>query len=111
MSKKSKRNRQLTDAELERRLEEFLNRSSNSAHTGVVEKPPFPPKENGYFEVHWGHTPNGGDLSIGSFFDKYGRPCKRENMAYMHICEYLKDGTLVQCTSGAPPVLTEDTYC
>ena len=67
----------------------------------------FPPKENGFFEVHWGTTPNGGDLSIGSFFDKYGRPCKREDMAYMHICEYLKDGTFIQSTSGTPPVLTD----
>ena len=65
-----------------------------------MESHPFPPKENGYFEVHWGRTPNGGDLSIGSFFDKDGKPCKREDMAYMHITEYLRDGTFVQETMG-----------
>jgi len=108
MSKKHKSNRHLSDAELDRRIEEFLNGSSSFAHGGVIERPPFPPEENGFFEVHWGHTPNGGDLSIGSFFDKYGRPCKREEMAYMHVSEYLKDGTLVQSTSGMPPKLSKE---
>lgn len=110
MSKKRKRNRQLTDAELERRLEEFLNGPSSSAHTGVVERAPFPPEENGYFEVHWGLTPNGGDLSIGYFYDKFRRPCKEEDMAYMNIIEYLKDGTFVQSYAGAPPILSEEEW-
>lgn len=81
--------------------EEFFRLANSDEHL-------FSPEENGFFEVHWGHTPNGGDLSIGSFFDKYGRPCKREKMAYMHICEYLNDGTLVQSTSGTPPKLAEE---
>ena len=92
----------MSDEEFFRRLDDFLG------YSGTEKREPFPPEETGYFEVHWGKTPNGGDLSIGTFFDKYGRPCTREHMAYMHICEYLKDGTFIQSTSGAPPIATTE---
>jgi hypothetical protein len=63
----------------------------------------FPPEENEFMEIHWGTTPLGGDLSIGYYFDKDDQHCTRENMAYMNIYIYNKDGTYVNCVIGNNP--------
>lgn len=63
----------------------------------------FPPEENEYMEIHWGTTPIGGDFSIAYFFDKDNRHCTRENMAYMNIVIYNKDGTRVNEVYGKNP--------
>lgn len=66
-------------------------------------KEPFPPEENEFMEIDWGSTPLGGDLSIAYFFDKDDQHCTRENMAYMNIYIYEKDGTYVNCVMGKNP--------
>ena len=60
----------------------------------------FPPEENEFMEIHYHKTPSGGDLSISYFYDKEKRPCRKENMAYMDIVEYKKDGTYLNCHYG-----------
>lgn len=66
-------------------------------------KEPFPPEENEFMEIDWGSTPLGGDLSIAYFFDKDDQHCTRENMAYMNIYIYEKDGTYVNSVMGKNP--------
>ena len=63
----------------------------------------FPPEENEYMEIHLGETPLGGDLSIAYFYDKDDQRCKRENMAYMNIVVYTKDGKFVNEVLGMNP--------
>lgn len=67
---------------------------------GEQRKDGFPPESDEYKEVHFGPTPLGGDVSIAYFFDKNGNHCKREDMAYMNIVIYTKDGKYVNSVSG-----------
>ena len=61
---------------------------------------PFNPVTNEYQEVHWGTTPLGGDLSIAIYYDKNGERCNKENMEYMDIKIYTKDGVLINSVMG-----------
>jgi hypothetical protein len=72
------------------------------------QKQTFPPEENEYMEIHWGETPLGGDLSIAYFYDKDDQLCTRENMAYMNIVIYTKDGTVVNRVMGLNPYRKSD---
>ena len=63
----------------------------------------FPPEENEYMKIEWGETPLGGDLSIAYYYDKDGNHCTRENMAYMNIVIYTKDGEYVNSVYGKKP--------
>ncbi len=47
-----------------------------------------------------GPTPNGGDYSIASYFDKDGIPCNRNKAFKMIIEEFKKDGTSIHRTYG-----------
>lgn len=71
--------------------------------TNEQTKAKFPPEENEFMEIEWGSTPLGGDLSIGYFYDKDGNHCTRENMAYMNIVIYTKDGQYVNSVCGKNP--------
>ena len=76
--------------------EEFFRRSE-------AKREPFNPVSNEWQEVHWGETPLGGDVSIAYYYDKEGNHCTKENMAYMDIVIYTKDGTYVNSVMGANP--------
>ena len=82
----------MSDAEFFRRLDEFVGH--------VDSKKPFEPVESEFNEIHWGPTPNGGDLSIGFFYDKDHIPCRKEDAVEIHIHEYTKDGRFIQETLG-----------
>ncbi len=45
-------------------------------------------------------TPNGGDYSIGYFYDKDRQPCDKTDAMYIDIVEYAKDGTRINETHG-----------
>ena len=72
-------------------------------HKSDEQKKTFPPEKNEFMEIHWGSTPLGGDLSIGYYYDKDGNHCTRENMAYMNIVIYTKDGQYVNSVYGKNP--------
>lgn len=66
-------------------------------------KEPFNPAPTDYMGVNWGKTPLGGDVSLVYYFDKDGNHCKRENMAYINIVIYTKEGEYVNSVMGHNP--------
>lgn len=46
-----------------------------------------------------GNTPNGGQYSIATYYDKNGIPCIKKNAARIVIGEYKNDGTFICSTT------------
>ena len=58
----------------------------------------------------WGPTSHGGDVTFIAYYDKFRRPCKKEDSAFCITAEFRKDGTMVHRETSDEPWLSDDEW-
>ena len=58
------------------------------------------PEDTFCSESHIGPTPSGGAYSTALYTDKWHKPCRKEDAAYIHITEFDKDGGFINDVHG-----------
>ena len=62
--------------------------------------PSLIPEDTFCSESHIGPTPSGGAYSTALYTDKWHKPCRKEDAAYIHITEFDKDGGFINDVHG-----------
>ena len=62
--------------------------------------PSIIPEDTFCSESHIGPTPGGGAYSTALYTDKWHKPCRKEDAAYIHITEFDKDGGFINDVHG-----------